>query len=179
MSSELTVSIRLFTNNTVVCLERSFSIFFWSVCMWSSIWFCSISQKQLSEEQEAVQDIILRKENPFLAHQHGKDSESEDEGVGRLPDLEKDDFAARRARMNQPKPVVPLNQLLYGPYRKREAETADGGRQLSKGLSAKKSLESKRCALCGCLWKRENKTKQRCRVQVPMPLFPGPVIRTW
>ncbi|XP_027624371.1 LIM and calponin homology domains-containing protein 1 isoform X1 [Tupaia chinensis] len=102
------------------------------------------SQKQLSEEQEAVQDIILRKENPFLAHQHGKDSESEDEGVGRLPDLEKDDFAARRARMNQPKPVVPLNQLLYGPYRKREAETADGSRQLSKGLSAKKSLESKR-----------------------------------
>nr|XP_045378284.1 LIM and calponin homology domains-containing protein 1 isoform X6 [Camelus bactrianus] len=97
------------------------------------------SQKLLSGKKEAVQDIILRKEN-----QHGKDSESEDEAAGRLPDLEKDDFAARRARMNQPKPMVPLNQLLYGPYLKREAEKSDGSKQPSKGISGKKSLEHKR-----------------------------------
>nr|XP_015099510.1 LIM and calponin homology domains-containing protein 1 isoform X8 [Vicugna pacos] len=97
------------------------------------------SQKLLSGEKEAVRDIILRKEN-----QHGKDSDSEDEASGRLPDLEKDDFAARRARMNQPKPMVPLNQLLYGPYLKREAEKSDGSKQPSKGISGKKSLERKR-----------------------------------
>ncbi|XP_059779073.1 LIM and calponin homology domains-containing protein 1 isoform X4 [Balaenoptera ricei] len=102
------------------------------------------SQKQLSDEKEAVRDIILRKENPFLIHQHSRDSESEDEVACRLPDLEKDDFAARRARMNQTKPMVPLNQLLYGPYRKKEAEKSDGSKQPSKGISEKKSLEHKR-----------------------------------
>ncbi|XP_053779541.1 LIM and calponin homology domains-containing protein 1 isoform X4 [Desmodus rotundus] len=103
------------------------------------------SQKQLSDEKEAVRDILLRKENPSLTHQHGKNSESEEEVVCRLPDLEKDDFAARRARMNQTKPMVPLNQLLYGPYRKKEAEKSDSSKQLSKGVSEKKkSLECKR-----------------------------------
>ncbi|XP_060004259.1 LIM and calponin homology domains-containing protein 1 isoform X3 [Lagenorhynchus albirostris] len=102
------------------------------------------SQKQLSDEKEAVRDIILRKENPFLIHQHSRDSESEDEVARRLPDLEKDDFAARRARMNQTKPMVPLNQLLYGPYRKKEAEKSDGSKQPSKGISERKSLEHKR-----------------------------------
>ncbi|XP_069450107.1 LIM and calponin homology domains-containing protein 1 isoform X18 [Ovis canadensis] len=102
------------------------------------------SQKQLNDEKEAVRNIILRKENPFLVHQHGRDSESEDEVACRLPDLEKDDFAARRARMNQTKPIVPLNQLLYGPYRKKEAEKSDGSKQHSKGDSVKKALEHKR-----------------------------------
>ncbi|XP_040340872.1 LIM and calponin homology domains-containing protein 1 isoform X1 [Herpailurus yagouaroundi] len=102
------------------------------------------SHKQLSNEKEAVHDIILRKENPFLTHEWGKDPQSEDEVVCRRPDLEKDDFAARRARMNQTKPPVPLNQLLYGPYRKKEAERSDSSKQLSKGISEKKSLEYKR-----------------------------------
>ncbi|XP_058526148.1 LIM and calponin homology domains-containing protein 1 isoform X6 [Ochotona princeps] len=101
------------------------------------------SQKQPNEEKEAACDIILRKENPFLAHQHGKDSESEDEATRRLPDLVKDDFAARRTRMNQPKPMVPLNQLLYGPFRKKEVERSDGSK-LSKGSAGKKSLEHRR-----------------------------------
>ncbi|XP_065763219.1 LIM and calponin homology domains-containing protein 1 isoform X2 [Muntiacus reevesi] len=102
------------------------------------------SQKQLNDEKEAVRNIILRKENPFLVHQHGRDSESEDEAACRLPDLEKDDFAARRARMNQTKPMVPLNQLLYGPYRKKEAEKSGGSKQHSEGISEKKTLEHKR-----------------------------------
>ncbi|KFO32878.1 LIM and calponin homology domains-containing protein 1 [Fukomys damarensis] len=104
----------------------------------------SSSQKQLSEEREAIRDIILCKENSFLTNQHGKDSESEEEVACRLPDLEKDDFAARRARMNQTKPLVPLNQLLYGPYRRKDAEKSDGNKQLSKRASEKKSLEYKR-----------------------------------
>ncbi|KAK1345970.1 hypothetical protein QTO34_008437 [Cnephaeus nilssonii] len=102
------------------------------------------SQKQLNNEKEAICDVILREENPFLTHQHGKVLESKEEIACRLPDLEKDDFAARRARMNQTKPVVPLNQLLYGPYRRKEAEKPDSSKQLSKGISEKKSLEHKR-----------------------------------
>ncbi|XP_037587751.1 LIM and calponin homology domains-containing protein 1 isoform X4 [Cebus imitator] len=102
------------------------------------------SQKQLSEEKEVVRDIVLRKENSFLSHQHGNNSEAEGEVVCRLPDLEKDDFAARRARMNQTKPTVPLNQLLYGPYPKKGADKSDGSKQLSKGISNKRSLEYKR-----------------------------------
>ncbi|XP_069450108.1 LIM and calponin homology domains-containing protein 1 isoform X19 [Ovis canadensis] len=78
------------------------------------------------------------------AQRFARDSESEDEVACRLPDLEKDDFAARRARMNQTKPIVPLNQLLYGPYRKKEAEKSDGSKQHSKGDSVKKALEHKR-----------------------------------
>ncbi|KAM7326355.1 hypothetical protein ACRRTK_014833 [Alexandromys fortis] len=101
------------------------------------------SQKPLSDEKEAARDIVLRKENPFLT-QHGKDSESEDEAACRLPDLEKDDFAARRARMNQSKPIVPLHQLLYGPYLKKDAGVTGGNKQLSKGPSDKKNLEYKR-----------------------------------
>nr|XP_020037727.1 LIM and calponin homology domains-containing protein 1 isoform X6 [Castor canadensis] len=108
------------------------------------------SQKHLSEEKkEAVRDIVLRKENPFLTHQHGKDSESEDETACRLPDLEKDDFAARRARMNQTKPMVPLNQLLYGPYRKKDTQKSNSSKQLSKRLSDNKSLEYKRLVNSG------------------------------
>ncbi|CAO2639783.1 LIM and calponin homology domains-containing protein 1 [Lemmus lemmus] len=101
------------------------------------------SQKPLSDEKETARDIVLRKENPFLT-QHDKDSESEDEAAWRLPDLEKDDFAARRARMNQSKPTVPLNQLLYGPYRKKDVGKTSGSKQLSKGPSDKKNLEFKR-----------------------------------
>ncbi|XP_063096729.1 LIM and calponin homology domains-containing protein 1 isoform X3 [Cavia porcellus] len=102
------------------------------------------SRKQVSEEKEAIRDIILRKENSFLTNQHGKDSESEEEVPCRLPDLEKDDFAARRARMNQAKPIVPLSQLLYGPYQRKDAAKSDGHKRLSKGVSGKKSLEHKR-----------------------------------
>ncbi|XP_036618827.1 LIM and calponin homology domains-containing protein 1 isoform X1 [Trichosurus vulpecula] len=99
------------------------------------------SQKQVSEEKETVPDIILRKENPFLKCQSGHESEPEDGVECRLPDLEKDDFAARRARMNQTKAPVPLNQLLFGPYIKKEN---DGVRQSFKGTPQKKSQGSSR-----------------------------------
>lgn len=107
----------------------------------------------MSDEKEATRDIILRKENPFLT-QHSKDSESEDEAACRLPDLEKDDFAARRARMNQSKPIVPLNQLLYGPYQKKDIEKTGGSKRLSQGPSDKKNLDYKRCAFCVCLYEK-------------------------
>ncbi|XP_007496576.1 LIM and calponin homology domains-containing protein 1 isoform X2 [Monodelphis domestica] len=100
------------------------------------------SQKQINEEKETIPDIILRKKNSFL---YGHESEPEDGVECRLPDLEKDDFAARRARMNQTKSTVPLNQLLFGPYIKKES---DGVKQPLKGVSQKKSQASTRNEVC-------------------------------
>ncbi|XP_068799121.1 LIM and calponin homology domains-containing protein 1 [Struthio camelus] len=74
------------------------------------------SKKETCEDNRSIPDIILRKENPFMTHYQGKDSGSEDEAASRVPDLEKDDFATRRARMNQPKHIVPFNAFLIGPY---------------------------------------------------------------
>uniref|UniRef100_A0A803VJA4 LIM and calponin homology domains 1 n=1 Tax=Ficedula albicollis TaxID=59894 RepID=A0A803VJA4_FICAL len=78
------------------------------------------SKKPICEDNGSVPDIILRKDNPFMTHYQGKDSGSEDEAASRVPDLEKDDFATRRARMNQPKHIVPFNSFLVGPYTSKE-----------------------------------------------------------
>ncbi|XP_037992485.1 LIM and calponin homology domains-containing protein 1 isoform X5 [Motacilla alba alba] len=78
------------------------------------------SKKPVCEDSGSTPDIILRKDNPFMTHYQGKDSGSEDEAASRVPDLEKDDFATRRARMNQPKHTVPFNSFLLGPYTCKE-----------------------------------------------------------
>ncbi|XP_071412672.1 LIM and calponin homology domains-containing protein 1 [Pithys albifrons albifrons] len=78
------------------------------------------SKKLICEENESTPDIILRKDNPFMTHYQGKDSGSEDEATCRIPDLEKDDFATRRARLNQPKHTVPFNSFLVGSYTNKD-----------------------------------------------------------
>ncbi|XP_040527009.1 LIM and calponin homology domains-containing protein 1 isoform X10 [Gallus gallus] len=78
------------------------------------------SKKQTCEDRGSTPDIILRKENPFMTRYQGKDSGSEDEAASKVPDLEKDDFATRRARMNQPKHVVPFNSFIIGPYTQKD-----------------------------------------------------------
>ncbi|XP_051473388.1 LIM and calponin homology domains-containing protein 1 isoform X6 [Apus apus] len=78
------------------------------------------SKRQACEDNGSTPDIILRRDNPFMTHYQGKDSGSEDEAASRVPDLEKDDFATRRARMNQPKHVVPFNSFLIGPYTSKD-----------------------------------------------------------
>ncbi|XP_048158749.1 LIM and calponin homology domains-containing protein 1 isoform X2 [Corvus hawaiiensis] len=78
------------------------------------------SKTPVHEDNRRTPDIILRKDNPFMTHYQGKDSGSEDEAASRVPDLEKDDFATRRARMNQPKHIVPFNSFLVGPYTSKE-----------------------------------------------------------
>lgn len=168
MASETNDSGKIFFTNIVVW--RWVWNMFWCEYMWSSIQFCSVSQKQLSDGKEAFCDTILRKENPFLTHQHSKDSESEDEVACRLPDLEKDDFAARRARMNQTKTTVPLSQLLYGPYPKQQTEKSDGSRHRSVGNTGEESLEYKRC-VCVCR-KRESIAKQMWSLWWQTPFFP-------
>ncbi|KAK1175323.1 hypothetical protein AOXY_G3012 [Acipenser oxyrinchus oxyrinchus] len=78
------------------------------------------SPKPASEEsQPAPPDIILRRENDFLKSQQERESDSEEEEQ-RLPDIEKDDLASRKARMNQLKPKVPHNQFLPVPCSKSE-----------------------------------------------------------
>ncbi|KAM6071442.1 LIM and calponin homology domains-containing protein 1 isoform 7-T7 [Theristicus caerulescens] len=78
------------------------------------------SKKPTCEDNGSTPDIILRRDNPFMIHYQGKDSGSEDEAASRVPDLEKDDFATRRARMNQPKHIVPFNSFLIGPYTSKD-----------------------------------------------------------
>ncbi|MGH0159547.1 UNVERIFIED_CONTAM: hypothetical protein FKN15_049390, partial [Acipenser sinensis] len=78
------------------------------------------SPKPASEEsQPAPRDIILRRENDFLKSQQEREFDSEEEEQ-RLPDIEKDDLASRKARMNQLKPKVPHNQFLPMPCSKSE-----------------------------------------------------------
>ncbi|XP_027312991.1 LIM and calponin homology domains-containing protein 1 isoform X10 [Anas platyrhynchos] len=78
------------------------------------------SKMQAYEDNGSTPDIILRKENPFMTRYQRKDSGSEDETANRVPDLEKDDFATRRARMNQPKHIVPFNSFIIGPYTNKD-----------------------------------------------------------
>uniref|UniRef100_A0A493TQ18 LIM and calponin homology domains 1 n=1 Tax=Anas platyrhynchos platyrhynchos TaxID=8840 RepID=A0A493TQ18_ANAPP len=78
------------------------------------------SKMQACEDNGSTPDIILRKENPFMTRYQRKDSGSEDETANRVPDLEKDDFATRRARMNQPKHIVPFNSFIIGPYTNKD-----------------------------------------------------------
>lgn len=72
----------------------------------------------------------------------GKDSGSEDEAAVRIPDLEKDDFATRRARMNQPKHIVPFNSFLIGPYTSKDK----GKLEDVKKPSQMENQEHARCA---------------------------------
>ncbi|XP_068045052.1 LIM and calponin homology domains-containing protein 1 isoform X1 [Anomalospiza imberbis] len=87
------------------------------------------SKKPICEDSGSTPDIILRKDNPFMTHYQGKDSGSEDEAASRVPDLEKDDFATRRARMNQPKHIVPFNSFLVGPYTSKEKGKLEDGKK--------------------------------------------------
>lgn len=101
-----------------------------------------VSKKPTREDNGSTPDIILRRDNPFMTHYQGKDSGSEDEAASRVPDLEKDDFATRRARMNQPKHVVPFNSFLIGPYiSKHKGKLED----IKKPLQMEKQ-EHARCA---------------------------------
>uniref|UniRef100_A0A8C2TZV1 LIM and calponin homology domains 1 n=1 Tax=Coturnix japonica TaxID=93934 RepID=A0A8C2TZV1_COTJA len=87
------------------------------------------SKKQTLEDNGSTPDIILRKENPFMTRYQGKDSGSEDEAASKVPDLEKDDFATRRARMNQPKHVVPFNSFIIGPYTQKDKSKLEGNKK--------------------------------------------------
>ncbi|XP_053559987.1 LIM and calponin homology domains-containing protein 1 isoform X2 [Bombina bombina] len=69
------------------------------------------SQRPSVENSDVAPDIVLRKENAFLMS-----SDSENEEEDRVPDIERDDLATRRARMNQPKPSAQFNHYIHGSY---------------------------------------------------------------
>ncbi|KAM9027925.1 LIM and calponin homology domains-containing protein 1 isoform 1-T1 [Ara ararauna] len=87
------------------------------------------SKKPTHEDNGSIPDIILRKDNPFMTCYQGKDSGSEDEASSRIPDLEKDDFAIRRARMNQPKHIVPFGSFLIGSYTSKDKGKLEDGKK--------------------------------------------------
>ncbi|XP_018419962.1 PREDICTED: LIM and calponin homology domains-containing protein 1 [Nanorana parkeri] len=76
------------------------------------------SPKQFAEDHETV-GIVLRKEN---SHPANEDSEEEEEC--KMPDIERDDLATRRARMNQPKVSTPFNQYI-GSYITKTKPSSD------------------------------------------------------
>lgn len=74
--------------------------------------------------------IVLRKDNDFLkqqAEQAWDSEEEEDEGERRLPDVQKDDLASRRARMSQSAPRV--HQFLPSASSGRDREEWEGLRR--------------------------------------------------
>ncbi|XP_072920864.1 LIM and calponin homology domains-containing protein 1-like isoform X8 [Hemitrygon akajei] len=89
-------------------------------------------QKQQQESSgQSSPDIILRRENTFLMS-YQDDSESEEEEQ-KFPDLEKDDFALRKAQLNQCKPKVAVNQFLARPCTKRDRELWASIKHTSRG----------------------------------------------
>ncbi|XP_043917437.1 LIM and calponin homology domains-containing protein 1 isoform X2 [Protopterus annectens] len=71
------------------------------------------SSKKPCDVDQTTPDIILRRDNSFLESCQGKESDSESEEEQKVPDIENDDFAARRARLSQSfRPRMPQNQCV-------------------------------------------------------------------
>ncbi|XP_051784015.1 LIM and calponin homology domains-containing protein 1-like isoform X1 [Erpetoichthys calabaricus] len=85
----------------------------------------SSSQETSEEKNAAATSVILRQDNDLLRNelQHGLDSE-EEEDEQRFPDVEKDDFALRKVKMNQFKPKISPTQFIPSPTASKEKEAA-------------------------------------------------------
>lgn len=99
-------------------------------------------------------DIILRRDNDFMraaaTHQWDSNEEDEDEEAEqKVPDVQKDDLASRRARMNQFKPSVAHN-FLPGSCSWKDQKKWEGIRLASQHAvlerMEKMEQEKKRCA---------------------------------
>ncbi|XP_072352752.1 LIM and calponin homology domains-containing protein 1-like isoform X3 [Scyliorhinus torazame] len=100
-------------------------------------------QKQQGENcGQTTPDIILRRENTFLTNY--QDSESESEEEQKVPDIEKDDLALRKAQMHQSKSKIAVNQFLPGPCTKKDRERWQSIKQSTyKAAGASQSKEQK------------------------------------
>nr|XP_055061598.1 LIM and calponin homology domains-containing protein 1a isoform X5 [Misgurnus anguillicaudatus] len=80
-------------------------------------------------------DIILRRDNDFLRtavpHEWDSNEEDDEEGPSKVPDVQKDDLASRRARMNQFKPSV-KHHFLPGSCSWKDREKWEGIRLASQ-----------------------------------------------
>lgn len=99
-------------------------------------------------------DIIRRCDNNFprdeLTHELDEDEDEDEEGDRKVPDIQKDDLASRRARMNQPKPSV-AHQFLPSTCSKKDQERWEGIRLSSQNavleMLEKMEQEKKRCVV--------------------------------
>uniref|UniRef100_A0A803TBE5 LIM and calponin homology domains 1 n=1 Tax=Anolis carolinensis TaxID=28377 RepID=A0A803TBE5_ANOCA len=133
------------------------------------------SQKHISEKSELTPDIILRKENPFMLCYQQKDSGSEDERDEKIPDIEKDDFAIRKARLNQPKLTLPFNHYFLGSCTKKERGKVEEGKKQSEkedNSSGKKvhMISTRPATLCEAkpaLPSRDDGSKEKNQAKLP------------
>ncbi|XP_051561403.1 LIM and calponin homology domains-containing protein 1-like isoform X2 [Myxocyprinus asiaticus] len=96
----------------------------------------NVIAEELNKAKPSSPDIILRRDNDFLcaAAPHEWDSNEEDEdeeGERKVPDVQKDDLASRRARMNQFKPSV-THHFLPGSCSWKDREKWEGIRLASQ-----------------------------------------------
>lgn len=107
----------------------------------------------MEEAKPPSPDIILRCDNDFLRdqQQHAWDSEEEEEnstGEKKMPDVQRDDLASRRARLNRP-PARRAHHFLPGTCSRRDQERWEGIRRASQQAVLEKmekmEQEKKRC----------------------------------
>ncbi|XP_062865274.1 LIM and calponin homology domains-containing protein 1a isoform X2 [Trichomycterus rosablanca] len=97
------------------------------------------SPKVIREEPEQVEspppDIILRRDNNFLradrAHEWDGEDDEDGDGDRKVPDIQNDDLASRRARMNQPKPNA-VHRFLPSACSEKDRERWEGIRLSSQ-----------------------------------------------
>lgn len=100
-------------------------------------------------------DIIRRCDNNFpraeRTHECDEDDyDKDEEGDRKVPDIQKDDLASRKARMNHPKPSV-AHQFLPSSCSKKDRERWEGIRLSSQHavleMLEKMEQEKKRCVV--------------------------------
>lgn len=119
-----------------------------------------LTSAEANKPKSPSPDIILRRDNDFMRaavpHQWDSDEEEEDEEAEqRVPDVQKDDLASRRARMNQFKPSV-AHHFLSGSCSWKDREKWEGIRMASQHAVLERmekmeqeKLEKRRCACDG------------------------------
>ncbi|XP_075423390.1 LIM and calponin homology domains-containing protein 1 isoform X2 [Ascaphus truei] len=98
------------------------------------------SQKQPMEDGESAADMVLRKENTLVMCREGMDIGSEEVEDCRVPDIERDDLATRRARINQLRITTPFNQFVHGSYMNKNNPLQKTSKT-SSDASPKKSVD--------------------------------------
>lgn len=109
---------------------------------------------ELDQDKSLSPDIIRRCDNNLLHSEHTHEWDEEDdedeEEDRKVPDIQKDDLASRRARMNQPKPSV-AHQFLPSSCSTKDRELWEGIRLSSQHavleMLEKMEQEKKRCVV--------------------------------
>lgn len=109
---------------------------------------------ELDQGKSPSPDIIRQCDNDFLraehTHERDKEDDEDKEGDRKVPDIQKDDLASRRARMNQPKRSV-AHQFLPSSCSRKDRERWEGIRLSSQHamleMLEKMEQEKKRCVV--------------------------------